>query len=127
MKNILNVNKISLKPIFMSLAILLALGIGFSHSSLASFEKSAGALNQSSQTPNFDDLGGNSNKKLSCKECLTMPLEKISNLFSSNKENPTPNTEIIIEEEEEVPDEEDNNLNNDGITHRTPSSQGVVH
>lgn len=51
MKNILNVNKISLKPIFMSLAILFAVGVSIPHY----FEKSVEASNQSSQTPKFKE------------------------------------------------------------------------
>ncbi len=47
MKNILNLSTISLKPIFMSLAILFTAGVSFPYS----FEKSADASHSSSQTP----------------------------------------------------------------------------
>lgn len=129
MKNILNVNKISLKPIFMSLAILFTAGVSFPNH----FEKVASASYSDSQTPktdetiekedeNFDDLDDNGGKKFSCGDCITAPLKKISNFFSSNKENP--NNEIIIEEEEEVPDSDDGGSNynsgpnNDGVLYR---------
>lgn len=51
MKNILNVNKISLKPIFMSLVILFTTGVSFPHS----FEKVVSASYLDSQTLEFEE------------------------------------------------------------------------
>lgn len=152
MKNILNVSKISLKPILMGFAILSVGGVNVHHS----FEKSVEASHYTSEkkkndvlsdtvnpsnTSSFDDLDGNGGKKFSCGDCVATSWKKISSsLFSSNKENSgaeiveesnnKENTDVeIFEEEEEdkepddVPNVEVNYLNNDGVTHRTPSSQ----
>ncbi len=118
MKNILNVNKISLKPIFMSLAILFTIGASSPHF----FEKVVNASYSDSQTlkieeeeevPDSDDDGSNNNNAIvkeekDANEISVYPLNKIliancGEVICENikVENSRSEYEVEIEEEEE--------------------------
>ncbi len=104
MKNILNVNKISLKPIFMSLAILFAVGVSVPHS----FEKVASASHSDSQIFEEDPDGDG--------DFIIIEEEEEAPDDDDNDYKPTCHIYLIEknseeeEEEEEADDKDNSNL-----------------